>query len=178
MDNFYQVALENAGSGRIPNRSRLRLGWMPSKVRGAILTMETAFYIIVIAILAAIAISTLVDTDAAKRTTTNQEIEQIRTAAVQYKAFVLQKKVTFSDGFTELFVELPADKSVDHNVHGPFLEPNSKNGTDGRWTITNGAKDLWGDQYHYDSKTNEIYSKCGSDKVQDEIRVYIGGDNK
>ena len=178
MDNLNQVALETVGSGRIPNRSRLRLGWMPSKVRGAILTMETAFYIIVIAILAAIAISTLVDTDAAKRTTTNQEIEQIRTAAVQYKAFVLQKKVTFSDGFTELFKTLPANMSVDNNIHGPFLEPNSKNGTDGRWTVSKGAKDLWGDQYHYDSKTNEIYSKCGSDKVQDEIRVYIGGDNK
>ena len=148
---------------------------IPKRVKGAILTMETAFYIIVIAILAAIAISTLVDTDAAKRTTSNQEIEQIRTAAVQYKAFSINQ-VAFTDGFPELFGYIEANEAVDAHRHGPFLEPNSSNGQDGRWT-TAGAKDLWGNPYYYDAATNEIYCTCGNADEADWLRVYIGGYN-
>lgn len=149
---------------------------IPRKLKGAILTMETAFYIIVIAILAAIAISTLVDTDAAKRTTSNQEIEQIRTACVQYKAFSIAQ-VNFSDGFPELFGYIEANEAVDAHRHGPFLEPNSSNGQDGRWTVDGGAKDLWGNPYYYDANTNEIYCTLGGADEDDWLRVYIGGYN-
>ena len=150
---------------------------VPKKLKGAILTMETAFYIIVIAILAAIAISTLVDTDAAKRTSSNQEIEQIRTACVQYKAFSINK-VAFTDGFPELFGYIEANEAVDAHRHGPFLEPNTSNGADGRWTVAEGAKDLWGNPYYYDSTNNEIYCTCGGADEDDWLRVYIGGYNE
>ena len=142
-----------------------------AKVRGAILTMETAFYIIFIAIIAAIAISSLLDTDSAKKATTTQEIEQIRTAAVQYRAFYV-RDVTFSDGFPELFTYIEPADAVDSRRHGPFLSPDSTS-NDGRWT-TSAAIDLWGNAYKYDSATNEIYSTCGGADEEDQIRVFIG----
>ena len=150
-------------------------GWrIPQKVKGAILTMETAFYIIIIAIFAAIAVSTLVDTDSAKKTTTTQEIEQIRTAAVQYKAFYVHE-VNFSDGFPELFGYIEASDAVDARRHGPFLAPNSTNDNDGRWS-TAGAIDMWGNPYKFDTSTYEIYSTCGGADEEDQIRAYIGGE--
>ncbi len=153
---------------------RMAEGKIPQKLKGAILTMETAFYIIVIAILAAIAVSTLVDTDSAKKTTTTQEIEQIRTAAVQYKAFYVHE-VNFSDGFPELFGYIEPSDAVDARRHGPFLAPNSTNGNDGRWS-TSGAVDMWGNPYKFDNSTYEIYSTCGDADEEDQIRAYIGGE--
>lgn len=146
---------------------------LPRKLRGAIFTIETAAFIIFVAIIAAIAISNLLDPDSAKRTTTTQEIEQIRTAAVQYRAFYAND-VNFTDGFPELFTYIDTDSSVDGRRHGPFLEPNSVGDTDGRWT-TSGAKDMWGNPYYFDASSREIYSTCGGADEEDQIRVYIGG---
>lgn len=145
--------------------------WIPAKVRGAILTMDAVLYLIFIAIIAAIVISTVLDTDSAKRATTTQEIDQIRTAAVQYKAFYVHE-VSFSDGFPELFTYIEATDAVDSRRHGPFLSPDSTS-NDGRWT-TSAAIDLWGNAYKYDSATNEIYSTCGGADEEDQVRAFIG----
>ncbi len=143
------------------------------KLKGAFFTIETVAFILFVAIVTAIALSGGFKTDGAKRTTTSQEIDQIRTAAVQYKAFYIHD-VNFSDGFPELFGYIDPSDSVDSRRHGPFLTPDSQNGNDGRWT-TSGANDLWGNPYKFDTSTNEIYSTCGGADEEDQIRAYIGG---
>lgn len=149
--------------------------WKTKKLKGAFFTIETVAFILFVAIVAAVILSQGFNTDGAKRTTTSQEIDQIRTAAVQYKAFYAHD-ANFSDGFPELFDYIDSSDAVDGRRHGPFLTPDKKNGNDGRWT-TSGANDLWGNPYKYDSSTNEIYSTCGGVDEEDQIRSYIGGQN-
>ena len=135
------------------------------KKKGGYLIIELAFWFVVMAIIAAIALGLLGNTDGAKVTAANQELDQIRTAVLSYQTYRI-------DG---AYPDLPKllsdecigkDDSIDGRPHGAFLEGSA------RWT-SEGLRDPWGNLYVLDEQNNTVYSTAGDKPEADRITVAL-----
>ena len=143
--------------------------------KGAFFSVETAFYFIVIAIVAALIIGIFTYLDDARVSTAQQELDQIRSAVLEYKAYRLDQ--TVPDDLTILLNSdcIEAGDSIDNRKHGPFL-----NTTNNRWS-SNGLKDPWGNNYEIssdsDTRGTYVYSTCGGKTEEEYLRVYVSVDS-
>ena len=139
--------------------------------KGAFFSVETAFYFIVIAIVAALIIGIFTYLDDARVATAQQELDQIRSAVLEYKAYRLDQSVPSELPTLLESGCISADDSIDNRRHGPFL-----NTTNNRWT-SDGLKDPWGNNYEIssdsDSRGTYVYSTCGGKGTDEYLRVYI-----
>lgn len=136
------------------------------KKKGAYFILEIAFFLIFVAIVTAVATGMLGNTDGAKVATTNQELDQIRTAVLSYKTYRIDGA---NPALTDL-VSSPSiskDEAIDGRQHDAFLQTNP------RWT-TSGLKDMWGNDYVIDTSANTVYSTAGSSDSSDYITLSLG----
>ena len=143
--------------------------------KGAFFSVETAFYFIVIAIVAALIIGIFTYLDDARVSTAQQELDQIRSAVLEYKAYRLDQ--TVPSNLPTLLESgcISADDAIDNRKHGPFL-----NTTNNRWS-SDGLKDPWGNNYEIstdsDSRGTYVYSTCGGKTEEEYLRVYVSVDS-
>ena len=125
-----------------------------AKKRGGYLIIELAFWFVVMAIIAAIALGLLGNTDGAKVTAANQELDQIRTALLSYRTYKITG--TYPTELKDLFSTFDKSEAIDGRPHGPFLDINSSS----RWSNTGDVTDPWGNQYEING--NVIKSTAGT----------------
>lgn len=119
-----------------------RLAAYPRKKPGAVLSLETMIYIAVIIVFMALGIGLFSQRESAKVTACNQEMDQIRSAIVQYSSYSTKDNVKELGDLGILFNEdaLSADNAIDNVQHGPFLQKT------GRWKDGK-AINPWGIEY-------------------------------
>ena len=125
--------------------------YTPKKKPGAVLSLETMLYIALIIIFVAVGIGIFSQRESAKVAACNQELDQIRTALVQYSSLRMEDNNDISD-LTILFdAEAIKDtESVDGIAHGYFLQQT------GRWKDGQ-LHNPWGDGFYtYDASSGVI----------------------
>lgn len=138
--------------------------------KGAFFSIETAFYFIVIAIIAAVVIGIFNYLNDARVSTAEQELDQLRSAVLEYKAYRVDQSMPANLSDLLKSDAITAQYSIDNRQHGPFL-----NTTNNRWS-TAGIKDPWGNDYKIDgsdTKGKYIYSTAGSTDSTRYIKSYI-----
>lgn len=152
-----------------------KLAAYPKKKPGAVLSLETMLYIAIIIIFVAIGIGIFSQRESAKIAACNQELDQIRSAVIQYSSLRASDDNDLDD-LSKLFKAeaISADEAVDGASHGYFLQETGrwKHGSQGGDQVLN----PWGDDsYHYDADTGKIYTEHtplgGGDKKRYEILV-------
>jgi hypothetical protein len=105
-----------------------KLAAMPKKKPGAVLSLETVLYVAIIIIFVAIGLGIFSQRESAKVAACNQELDQIRSAVVQYGALDVNGTNGLTD-LTKLFdaSAISATDAVDGVAHGYFLQKS------GRW---------------------------------------------
>ena len=153
-----------AGIGERYNQKLDQYKNSTTKKRGGYLIIELAFWFVVMAIIAAIALGLLGNTDGAKVTAANQELDQIRTAVLSYQTYRIDG--AYPDNLGDLLQDttINAIDAIDGREHGPFLEPTP------RWS-TSALKDAWGNDYQL--KDDAVYSTAGSSDSKDYIKVQL-----
>lgn len=137
----------------VPDRFLQRIGTMPKKKKGAVLSIETIIYIAVLIIFIAVGIAAFSQRESAKAAACQSELDQIRSAIVQYQALRVDGALP-SDDLTEIAPDGPgisSEDSVDGIEHVGFLQKS------GRWK--NGELyNPWGETYSFDSASGVIHS--------------------
>lgn len=124
----------------VPDRFMQRLGNMPQKKKGAILSIETIIYIAVLIIFIAVGIAAFSQRESAKAAACQSELDQIRSAIVQYQSLRVDSKYPSAD-LNEIApggAGIDAADSVDGISHKDFLQKA------GRWKDGK-LNNPWGD---------------------------------
>lgn len=138
-----------------------------SKKKGGYLILEITAFLIFMFFMFNYGLGLFGNTDSAKVTNANEELEQIRTAVISYKTYNLYGSYPASLGELVESPCLTKDESRDGRQHDRFLQPNS------RWT-TSSLKDMWGNDYVLDTQNGTVYSTAGSSDSSDYITVSLG----
>ena len=154
--------MTNINLSNIKEKALLNIG----KKKGESLLMSVAAYIVALAIILGVATMLLGDTDPSKITVTKQELDQIRTAVVEYRTYRIDGESPASLGELLNDPVIAASDAIDGRAHHPTLSPNA------RWS-NSGLKDMWGNDYVLDGNT--VYSTAGSTDETDRVSLEIGG---
>ena len=152
----------NINLSNIKEKALLNIG----KKKGESLLMSVAAYIVALAIILGVAVMLLGDTDPSKITVTKQELDQIRTAVVEYRTYRIDGASPASLGELLNDPVIASSDSIDGRAHHPTLTTNP------RWS-NSGLKDMWGNDYVLDGNT--VYSTAGSTDETDRVSLEIGG---
>ena len=146
--------------------NQYKVGSMKRKKKGAYFILEIAFFLIFVAIITAVATGMLGNTDGAKVATTNQELDQIRTAVLNYRTYRIDgANPTLGD--LVVSPSISKENAIDGRQHDAFLQ------TSPRWS-SSGLKDMWGNDYVIDTSANTVYSTAGSSDSSDYITLSLG----
>ena len=137
----------------IPDRFLQRMGTMPKKKKGAILSIETIIYIAVLIIFIAVGIAAFSQSESAKAAACQSELDQIRSAIVQYQALRVDGSYP-SEDLNEIAPDgsgISSEDSVDGIEHKDFLQKS------GRWKSGN-LYNPWGEKYTFNESEGKVHS--------------------
>ena len=142
---------------------------MQKKRKGAYFLVEIAIFLIFVAIITSTSMGSISDTDGAKIATTHQELDQIRTAVMQYKTYRLDN--TVPDNLGDLIKNpcIASEDAIDAREHPAFLQETA------RWS-TSGLKDMWNNNYTIETDTDGsmvLQSTAGSSDTAKYVKVKL-----